>query len=120
MNIFVLAVVLSQLIHMHRLSDDFVLYNLICVAEKYSERLTNSELCRMRLLRLEHIYYKRDFVNITPRGATKLLTSKVVKLLEKGEDPPPEDIQGQTVCNSLFYVVVPIRYHPALLFLSSF
>eukprot|EP01147_Barroeca_monosierra_P004450 gene4450-6699_t len=82
--------------YVDRLSDDFVLYNLICVAEKYSERLTNSELCRMRLLRLEHIYYKRDFVNITPRGATKLLTSKVVKLLEKGEDPPPEDIQGQT------------------------
>ena len=77
-----------------RLSDDAVLYNLICLTERYCERLTTADLCRVRLLRLEHVYYKSTYVPLTARGATKMLPSRVEDRMERDIPTAPEQISG--------------------------
>ncbi|EGD77315.1 hypothetical protein PTSG_08410 [Salpingoeca rosetta] len=76
-----------------RLSDEVVLYNLIVLTQQYSRTLTADSQCRVRLLRLERIYYKRTFLAPTPRGPTRMLPSKVEHIMEKYDrQPKPEDI----------------------------
>lgn len=54
--------------YVDRLRDECVLYNLILLAEKATEpRNLKTDLCRLRLLRLEHVYYKRNYVAVPPR-----------------------------------------------------
>lgn len=54
--------------YVSRLRDEIVLYNLILLGEKAIEaRNLKSELCRLRMLRLEHVYYKRNYVAVPPR-----------------------------------------------------
>ena len=44
---------------MNRLKDEGVIYNLVCLCERYITRLGNrSELGSILMRRIEHIYYK--------------------------------------------------------------
>eukprot|EP00043_Microstomoeca_roanoka_P011597 m.109310 g.109310 ORF g.109310 m.109310 type:complete len:922 (+) comp15242_c0_seq4:120-2885(+) len=77
-----------------RLSDELVLYNIICMTEQYyvahEDTLSQDDLARVRLLRVEHIYYKRNAVPSTPRGPTRFLPSD-----EEQRDPelPPRKLR---------------------------
>eukprot|EP00730_Choanoeca_flexa_P001917 TRINITY_DN10838_c0_g1_i2.p1 TRINITY_DN10838_c0_g1~~TRINITY_DN10838_c0_g1_i2.p1 ORF type:complete len:820 (+),score=283.08 TRINITY_DN10838_c0_g1_i2:65-2524(+) len=59
-----------------RLRDESVLYNMICLAEKYASRLKDElDLARVRLLRVEHVYYKQNHVPSAVRAPSRKLPS---------------------------------------------
>ena len=76
--------------YIHRLRDEPVLYNLICLAEKYGENVKDDlTLARIRLLRIEHIYYKREYVAVGMRRPIMDLPS--AKENEEHVTPEPEN-----------------------------
>lgn len=74
--------------YVHRLRDEQVLYNLICLAEQYAAKIDDvPTLARARLLRIEAIYYQH-FLPIKPRRPVMDLPS--ARESEEYVQPEPE------------------------------
>eukprot|EP00045_Choanoeca_perplexa_P010463 m.105791 g.105791 ORF g.105791 m.105791 type:complete len:927 (+) comp15291_c0_seq1:67-2847(+) len=62
--------------YVYRLRDEAVLYNMICLAELYANRVGDQvDLARVRLIRVEHVYYKQNHVPSSVRKPSRKLPS---------------------------------------------
>eukprot|EP00912_Choanoflagellata_sp_UC4_P000238 UC4_evm1s150 len=89
-----------------RLKDEGDVYNLICAVENYVQTLPRSattidELCRIRIKRVEHLYYKTDYKSMSVNSGTEDITSKKNKPEEK---EMKADDSSSSLKDSEFYV----------------
>lgn len=101
--------------YVSRLRDEIYIYNLICCCEQYIEtRMQHSELnaakletdfCRIRMRRVEHLYYKRDYPSninalkpsLLPDGQARHFTVAVDSEAEKDST-----VLMASLCKSLY------------------